>query len=278
MEWYIVLPIAVLGAAILAACIWLFLIGARSKKPIAHLLRFKYAHRGLHGKLDYDTEAPENSLLAFRRAVERGYGMELDVRLTKDFAAVVFHDDTLLRMCGADKRVCDLTLAELKEYTLGGTEERIPTFREVLDTVAGRAPIIIELKGESADTAVSQKAIEVLSGYEGEYVFESFNPILVDAVRGLAPDKGRGFLVSKHTENENFRSIKYRVIQRQLCNFLARPHFIACEKNHLKLFPASLIPKLFGTALVAWTVKSREEEERAMAEGFDCVIFEDYLA
>ena len=278
MEWYFVLPIALGSALVLGFCLWLFLVGSASKKSIGHLLKYKYAHRGLHGLLDYDTAAPENSLLAFERAVERGYGMELDVRLTKDGVAVVFHDDSLLRMCGVDKRVSDLTLAELKEYRLKDSDERIPTFREFLDTVAGRAPLIIELKGESTDTSVAGVAIEELSSYRGEYVFESFNPLLVYEVRKLAPKIGRGFLVSKHTEDKKLRSMKYRIIQRHLLDFLARPHFIACEKNHIGLFPVKFLARLFGTALVAFTVTSRDEEIKAESDGFECVIFEQYLA
>ena len=278
MEWYFILLIAVLGAVAVALCVWLFLVGTRGKKAIKHLLEYKYAHRGLHGQLDYGTVAPENSLLAFSRAVERGYGMELDVRLSRDGVAVVFHDDTLKRMCGVDKKVSELTLDELKALRLADTDECIPTFREVLDAVAGRAPMIIELKGESMDTSVADVAVKELSSYEGEYVFESFNPMLVGAIKKLAPKVGRGFLVSKHTEDKAHRSIKYRAIQRHLLNFIARPNFIACEKNHLNLFPTKLLSRLFGTALVAWTVRSSEEEKKAFLDGFECIIFEQYLA
>ena len=112
-----------------------------------------FAHRGLHGGSGTD-KVPENSLPAFLRAVEQGYGIELDVQLSKDRIPVVFHDFTLKRVCGIAQKVCELTCEELKSLRLAHSNESIPTLEEVLNTVKGRVPLLIEFKVEFTDTSV----------------------------------------------------------------------------------------------------------------------------
>lgn len=114
-----------------------------ARKKMAPFVGRRYAHRGLHCAQD---GIPENSLPAFRRAVEAGYGIELDLHLTTDGQLVVFHDDTLDRVCGVTGRVDEKSYAELQQLRLLGTEERIPLFSEVLDIVAGKIPMIVEVK------------------------------------------------------------------------------------------------------------------------------------
>ena len=134
----------ILGSLLLILCIYIFLISPSWSAGRAFDFFEKnryFAHRGLHGD-----GIPENSLAAFRRACEAGYGIELDVHLTADEKLVVFHDDTLTRMCGTDGTPEEKTLAELQELSLAGTDERIPSFDEVLALVSGRVPLIVELK------------------------------------------------------------------------------------------------------------------------------------
>ncbi|MGN0995468.1 MAG: glycerophosphodiester phosphodiesterase family protein, partial [Candidatus Ventricola sp.] len=109
----------------------------------APLLSRDYAHRGLH---DNASDAPENSMAAFRRAVEAGYGIELDVQLTRDRVPVVFHDESLSRMCGVPGNVRDYTFDELVQFPLLRSAERIPRFEDVLTLVDGRVPLIVEIK------------------------------------------------------------------------------------------------------------------------------------
>ena len=132
------------------------MLGRADRKPFMGVL---YAHRGLH---DNRTDAPENSLKAFAKAVEAGYGIEMDIQLTKDGVPVVFHDFTLQRMCGTDGKVCDYTYEELQAFHLCESTERIPKFADVLALVDGKVPLIVELKIEGGDTGVCPVADELL--------------------------------------------------------------------------------------------------------------------
>ncbi len=227
-----------------------------------------FAHRGLH---TLDKSVPENSLPAFRHAVEEGYGMELDVQLSKDGEVVVFHDDDLLRVCGVDKPVDALTLAELKELRLCGTEERIPLFSEVLETVAGKTPLIVELKNGRRNRELCQKTYALLKKYDGEYCVESFNPLIVTWFRAHAPEILRGQLAQPtefYTKDHHF-TLRNFVLSHTLLNALARPQFIA-----YKIGPRPLLVRLselLGAMRVGWTSHSRSSEK-----GRDTVIFEFY--
>ena len=268
---YIAIPVAVILG------LWVLLIAPGSSRGMKKFKNVKYAHRGLHGTVDSDTFAAENSLTAFSRAVEHGFGIELDVHVTKDGEVVVFHDDTLTRVTGKDGKIKDFTLAELRELRLSGTEDTIPTLREVLDLVGGKVPLLVEIKETGFDHTISEKTVEILKDYQGDYIVESFSPLAFGAFKKKLPEIQRGFLGDKLTENEQYRSFKYRLIQRFFLNIAARPAFIAMNKNRAKMFPLPLIKGLFGTATLAWTVKSQNEEAEAYKNGFDGIIFEGYL-
>ncbi|MBR6381045.1 MAG: glycerophosphodiester phosphodiesterase, partial [Lachnospiraceae bacterium] len=139
---------------LLLVFVYLLFPGHASRKKRAPFWGRNFAHRGLFLK---DQSVPENSLEAFRRAVAGGYGMELDVQLSKDGQVVVFHDDTLERVCGVKKRVDALTFAELRELRLYSTEEQIPLFSEVLETVGGKTPLIVELKNGPRNRELCEK-------------------------------------------------------------------------------------------------------------------------
>ena len=126
-----------------------------------------FAHRGMHGG-----KVVENTIEAFEKAVENGYGIELDVQLSADGQAVVFHDYTLFRLFGETKTVCELTAEELAEYG-------IPTLEEALKVIDGKVPLIVELKGESGDVSVAPITAEILDEYRGDYCVESFNQLIL---------------------------------------------------------------------------------------------------
>ena len=153
------------GLLLLIALLYLFLLVRPTMRiqPDPALL-CDYAHRGLHGD-----GIPENSLAAFARACEEGYGIELDVHLARDGRVVVFHDDTLVRMTGRDGKISDYTADELANITLADTTEKIPTFSEVLALVNGRVPLLVELKGESTDVSLCEKVAALLRDYQGLY-------------------------------------------------------------------------------------------------------------
>ena len=144
-------PFMIVGIVILVL-ILLYLLAIKPRglhKPDWTAFKgYDFAHRGLHNN---ESEAPENSMAAFRKAVANKFGIELDVQLSKDKVPVVFHDFTLKRMCGVEGKVCDYTLEELKEFRLLDTKEQIPTFQEFLEMVDGKVPLIIELKIEWMD-------------------------------------------------------------------------------------------------------------------------------
>ena len=135
----------------------------RGHPEMKQLLGWKYAHRGLHAE-----GCPENSMAAFRRARDCGYGVELDVHLLADGNLAVIHDYQLIRMTGQEGKVEDLTTEQLTAFHLSGTEETIPEFRKVLDLYDGRAPLIVELKVAGNNyAALCRKACEMLDGYKG---------------------------------------------------------------------------------------------------------------
>ena len=138
------------------------------------LRKYRYAHRGYHGK----DLAPENSLLAYKEAIRRGFGVELDVHLMKDGNLAVIHDASLLRTAGADVLVEDLTAEELKQYRLEGTDEQIPLLEEVLPLFeASGLPLVVELKAERGNhDALAAATCAVLDKYKVLYCIESFDP------------------------------------------------------------------------------------------------------
>ena len=180
-------------------------------------------------------------------------------------------------MTGCSGKVKDRTLAELKELKLSGTEDTIPTLREVLDLVGGRVPLLVELKETGSDHSISKRVAELLEGYSGEYIVESFSPLAFGEIRARVPDAPCGLLLDKHTAYEKTRTVQYRLLQRCIFNFIARPAFISLNHKTPKLFPVEIIRKLFRTPKIAWTVRSEAEEREAYKNGFSGVIFEGYL-
>lgn len=227
-----------------------------------------YAHRGLHG-----SGVPENSLEAFERACRAGHGIELDVQLSKDGEVMVFHDYTLTRMTGVDKKLCELDSLELIKLRLGGTEQRIPTFKEVLELVGGRVPILVELKGESFDTSLCPKVAEILSKYDGSFCIESFNPLLVKQMRKLFPDVFCGLLYTNAIKEKRKADVINVAVTLMALNFLCKPNFIAYDERYRESFFVRVTTRLYKTPKFVWTVRSRESLDKAHELG-ECPIFE----
>lgn len=167
-----------IGLVTAAAAVPLFLLapGRATKRQKAPFMGRNFAHRGLHSR---DMSVPENSLEAFRLAAKAGYGIELDVQLSRDGQVVVFHDDTLDRVCGVHARVDEKSYVELRALGLCGTNNRIPLFSEVLDVIKGRGPLIVELKNGRRNLELCRKTYALLSDYRGEVCVESFNPMIM---------------------------------------------------------------------------------------------------
>ncbi len=263
--WIVLIVLAVLCAAAFA----IFAPARPDNKKKAPFFGKNIAHRGLYQK---DQSIPENSLFAFAKAVEAGYGMELDVQLSRDGQVVVFHDDTLDRVCGVSKRVDELDYAELQELRLCGTDEKIPLFDEVLATVGGKTPMIVELKTGRRNEELCEKTLAALRGYAGEYCVESFDPTIVAWFRKHAPEIYRGQLAQppKHYRKHGKSRLVSFLLGTTAMNVIARPNFIAYRIGKKTL--GVRFAELLGATRVAWTSHDEATEKK-----FDVVIFEHYL-
>lgn len=272
MKAFVIALISVLAFLILSFLLFLFLIKPGKRKGIMDKYKsVKYAHRGLHNGV-----RAENSMSAFRAAVEAGFGIELDVRLSSDGELMVFHDDTLDRMTKEKGRVDSRTAKELSEITLGGTSDTIPKFSEVLRLVDGRVPLLVEIKEEQGKYGVTEKTAELLRDYNGEFIIESFNPLALARVKEIMPEIPRGFLSQNFLSDKKYRGFVYFLLQNLLLNVICRPDFIAYNHRDYKNAALRLVRSMFGVPTLAWTVRSEREEQEAIKHGFDSVIFEKY--
>ena len=277
MKILMMILLILLVSAVVLAVLYLLAVMPRmtNRADIRPFLGRLYAHRGLH---DNASDAPENSLVAFRKAVEKGFGIELDVQLTKDLVPVVFHDFTLKRVCGVDKKVRELTFDQLQELRLCGSDQRIPSFDQVLRLVKGRVPLIIEYKIEALDTRVCELGDRLLSDYPGAYCMESFNPLGVCWYKRHRKEVFRGILSDNYVKNGDraFPAIFYEILHNMLFNFLAKPDFIAYNCRHYKDTARLICRNLYRAPAVAWTIKSQRELEERRAD-FDLFIFDSFV-
>ncbi|MDY4793029.1 MAG: glycerophosphodiester phosphodiesterase family protein, partial [Pararoseburia sp.] len=219
----------ILGIVVLVLVVlYLLLIMPRmiNRPDITPFMGRLYAHRGLH---DNKSEAPENTMPAFRKAIEKGYGIELDIQLTKDDVIVVCHDFDLKRVCGADVKIKDLTYEELQQYKICDSNETVPKFSDFLKLVDGQVPLIIEYKSEDFNTKLFEMGDAMLREYKGVYCVESFNPLLVLWYRRHHNDIVRGILSDSYVK-EGFHAFPkwgYFVLHNLLTNGIAKPDFIA---------------------------------------------------
>ena len=267
--WMLAALIAV-GTVALVFAIYLVLISPGRKNGIKKYAKVKFAHRGLHGD-----GVAENSLSAFKAAADEGYGIELDVRLSSDGVLVVFHDDTLERVVGIEGKVDAYSADELGKMSLSGTSDGIPRFSEVLEAVGGRVPLLVEIKENPGDSAVSLATVKALEGYTGPYVIESFNPLSLRTVAKKAPRVARGILSHRYYAYDNYRKPLYFLLQCLLFNRICDPAFVAYDHRHASALSLRLARKM-GAVTYAWTVRSAEEEAQAYKNGFDGIIFENY--
>lgn len=267
---------AIVIVLLLLAAIYLLAIRCRSGHPGFQAFQgFNYAHRGLHNK----PQVPENSMAAFRAALEKGYGIEFDIHLLKDGNIAVIHDAALIRTTGAEGFIEDLTTEDLKNYRLEGTEEVIPTFRELLDLYAGKAPLVIELKPVGSNhEALVDAAVAQLEGYEGAWCMESFDPRCLMVLKKKYPKILRGFLSEDFVKTDSKMVWPLRfVLTHCLPNFLTVPDFIAYRFDHRRHSPSiAICRKLWKAGAVTWTLRTPEEHAQALSEGW-LPIFENYI-
>lgn len=237
---------------------WLF------KNPITH--------RGLH-----TFEFPENSLIAFENSINNGYPIELDVRIIDDGTIVVFHDEKLIRVTKQDGYVTKLKKSDLADiFLLSGdgknTDQNIPTFREVLDCVAGKVPLLIEIKNNGKVGPLESKVIEELRTYNGEFAIQSFNPFSLEYFKNNAPHILRGQLSCAFAKNEMKGAHKRNILKKLKLNKIARPDFVSYRFSDLpnKYVTKSQLPVL------AWTIQNNADMEKIIPF-CNNIIFENFI-
>ena len=230
---------------VLAVCIvllWLFLRPGRYGEAQKQLVYgVNHAHRGLHTK---DKTVPENSV-------------ELDIQLSRDGQVVVFHDDTLDRVCGVHGRVDEFTFEELRGMRLCGTQETIPLLTEVFEVMGGRTPMIIELKTGRRNDELCEKGLALMRAYNGPYCIESFDPRIVRWFRKNAKDVLRGQLSDAPA------------------SFRDEPKPLAFALGPGKKPWTARLAEAMGAIRVCWTVRPEDDINAKEAEN-DAVIFEFY--
>lgn len=249
-----------------------------SREPHVQVL---YAHRGLH---DNNSDAPENSMAAFKKAVDAGYGIECDVQLSKDGVPVIFHDFTLERVARNEDgtpvkgKVIDYTYDELLKFKLLDSNERIPRFEDFLKLVDGKIPLIVELKIEFKNLSVCPKVDALLRAYKGVYCIESFNPLGLIWYKRHNNAIMRGQLSDEfHKEKpEEFNTFLYFALTNLFLNVFAKPDFIAYNHKYPHNVSLWLCRHLYKNVTAAWTIKSEEELTRAK-ENFDIYIFDSFI-
>ncbi len=234
------------------------------------LLAKPFAHRGF-----YNDSRPENSLSAIDAAVGAGFPVEIDVQVTADGRAVVFHDWNLKRLAGLDAKVKDVRYADIRGLTLLGTDQHIPTLEEVLDVIAGRQPVLVEIKNRRYPTALEPVAGKILSAYRGPFAIQSFNPYTLGWFRWHHPRIPRG-QISCAFDTDDMAAWKKKILSNYGMNWMTAPHFISHHWKQLPAVAPTLLRRLFRFPLVVWTVRSEEEMAAALKLG-DNVVFEHFV-
>lgn len=238
-----------------------------------------FAHRGLH---DVTDNRPENSLASFRAAIALGYGIELDLQISKDGQAMVFHDYDLQRLAGKPGAICQQTADELWQTPLLGGDEGIPTLQQVLELVDGQVPMLVEIKDQDLRLgtgigALEEATAQVLNGYSGAVAVMSFNPHSTARMAELVPDIPRGLVTC------NFDKDDWLLVPDARRDELSRipdyqrtgSCFISHQQDQLDS-PAVARLKADGASVFCWTIRSHEQESIAR-EVADNVTFEGYL-
>jgi glycerophosphoryl diester phosphodiesterase len=229
---------------------------------LAALIARPFAHRGLHGE-----GVLENSRTAFRAAIDGGFGIELDVQVSRDGRALVFHDYALERLSEGMGPVCGLVAAELEKIRLRQPDETIPSLAEIVELIDGRCPLLIEVKSPGRRVAALSGAVrDALVGYKGPVAVMSFNPEIGRWFARHAPDVLRGLVVTEEGKPRRGR------LKRLLSLWRARPQLLAYDIRDLpSRFAAAR--RAAGMPVLTWTVRSDAQRATAAVEA-DQIIFE----
>jgi len=240
-------------------------------------LSLPIAHRGLHS-----AGVPENSMAAFRAAIAAGYGIECDIQATADGTPVVFHDDDLPRLTGAEGLVRAMGIDALSMLRLMETGEGIPTLADLLAEVRGRVPLLIEIKDQSLRSTgevggLSDRVAELVAAYQGPVAVMSFNPHSIAAFHKAAPGVTVGLTTCGYEEADwPMLDAAMRAHLAAIADFgPVGASFISHDCNDLEN-PAVTALKAEAVPVLCWTIRSPAQEMAARRVA-DNITFEDYL-
>lgn len=261
----------IVGFIVLITAIYIDISSAQvsTRDDISWIKETPIAHRGLH-----DNSHVENSISAFKNAIDNDYAIELDVQLTKDNQVIVFHDENLKRMTNDNRDVSDINYNELKNLKLKNSHESIPLLKEVLEVVDGKTPILIEIKNGDDVIRLGKELYNIVKCYNGKYAVQSFNPFVLEWYKNNAPEVLRGQLSGTFTGDSsgNLKVYEKFALENLMLNFKSKPNFIAYELKGLPHFRVSLLRK-HNIPILSWTVESEKELDKAYKYS-DNIIFD----
>jgi glycerophosphoryl diester phosphodiesterase len=237
------------------------------------------AHRGLHNK---SQGIIENTVSAAEAAIARGFPIELDVQLTADDEAIVFHDFELDRLTGEAGPVAERRLSDLSRIDISGTMggDKIPSFKEYLGTIAGRTPLVVEVKSKfNGDMRLTKRIIEILRDYNGPFVVKSFDPDIVAYLREHAPNITRGFIgeLEYASKADSFLTPEQKHRMANLLHFSeTQPQFLSWRVKDIPCASTHLSRLLGNLPVMTWTVRNPEDRARAEKHA-DQMVFEGFL-
>lgn len=235
---------------------------------------YLFAHRGF---FDNTCSVPENSLLAFQKAIDSGYGIELDVQLTKDKIPVVIHDYDLSRVSGEHVKVANLTFDELSKYRLFQSSESIPSLTQALDLIDGQVPVMIELKVGLSYKETCKRVAYVLKAYKGPYCIISFSPLALQWFKEKMPHVIRGQLSTNFFKDhiQSTPPVQF-VLSHLLLNFLSRPDFISYNYKYASNLSLAICKHVFNTPIAMWTVRDQNQYDE-LFEKYPIIVFDGFI-
>ena len=266
--------IFILLGFILVVYLYLIMPNLTRQEDLQPFLTTHFAHRGIFDNRCY---IPENSLVAFQKAIDYGYGIELDVQLTKDKVPVVAHDYNLNRLCNANINISSLTFEELSQYPLFQSIETIPSLEEALNLVDGQVPLMIELKVGLSYKETCKKVAQVLKDYKGDYCIISFSPLALHWFRSHMPQVIRGQLSTNYFKDyiDGTPTIKF-MLSHLLLNFMSRPDFISYNYRYTSDFSLKICQYVFKTPIALWTIRD-EENYNLLFKNYNMLLFDSFL-
>lgn len=258
---------------LLLLVLYLFsLRGRRYNYQKKSFLHIRYTHRGLFKR----GFIPENSLSAFKNAVIKGFGIELDVHLLSDGSLAVIHDHSLERTTGQKGTVEELTAADLSKYKLENSNQTIPLFKQVLSVVNGAVPLVVELKAKNNVNRLCEAVVAELENYNGKWCIESFDPRCIYWFKKHKPEVVRGQLVMNYVKGggKGKGILKY-LLSWQFFNFLTKPDFISVKLKDRKDLSTRICKNFWKMDCFVWTVTDENTLEICEKEGFT-PIFEQF--